>query len=371
MIKLLKTIVAVSIGACAFQASADVTFYEHDDFEGRAFTPRGRVVENFHHAGFNDRASSVVVEDGPWEVCEHVEFEGRCIILRPGSYPSLRSMGLNDRLSSARAVRSGRPRDRERYAPSPLPAQISFFERDGFRGRDFSTQDDVPNFQRYGFNDRASSVIVQGGRWEACEHVGFSGRCVILRPGSYPNLDAMGLNNHLSSVRRVHPGARFDDSRYAPPPAPAYDWRRRPEERLYQARVISVRAMFAAPQQHCWVEREQVVQEQAREPNVRGAVIGGIIGGILGHQIGRGSERDVATAGGAVAGAAIGSQVGGRQGQAVVSSRDVQRCTTVPGSSRPEYWDVIYRFRGAEHHMQTTSPPGPTVTVNDHGEPRL
>ena len=38
--------------------------------------------------------------------------------------------------------------------------------------------------------------------------------------------------------------------------------------------------------------------------------------------------------------------------------------------NKPEYWDVTYDFRGQTHHMQTTYPPGATVTVNRLGEPR-
>jgi len=160
-----------------------------------------------------------------------------------------------------------------------------------------------------------------------------------------------------------------EPGRYAPPPVPVYDWRRRPEERIHEARVTSVRAVFAAPQQRCWVEREQVVQEQRRDPNVGGAVVGGILGGILGHQIGGGTGRDIATVGGAVAGAAIGANVG-RDAQ-TTSIQNVQRCAATPAQGRPDYWDVTYQFRGIEHHMQSTSPPGATVLVNDNGEPRL
>ena len=56
-------------------------------------------------------------------------------------------------------------------------------------------------------------------------------------------------------------------------------------------------------------------------------------------------------------------------GQQVVT-RDVQRCTNV-SSGRPEYWDVTYNFRGAEHRVQMTAPPGPTILVNRQGEPRV
>ena len=365
---ILKSALAISAAALAIHASAQVTFYEHDNFDGRAFTAQDDVA-NFKRFGFNDRASSVVVAGGPWEVCDDADFRGRCIVLRPGNYPSLRAMNMNDRLSSARPVGRDRRYDEGRYAPQPMPGQITFYEHEGFQGLAFATESDVANFRQFGFNNRASSVVVLGERWEACEHSNFTGLCVILRPGRYPNLSSMGLNDRLSSVRVVHPTARFHDGRYAPPPVPAYDWRRRPDERLHEANVTSVHAVFAAPQQHCWVEREQVVQDTRREPNVGGAVIGGVLGGILGHQIGGGTGRDLATVGGVVAGAAIGANVG-RDGQ-TTSTQDVQRCASTPAQGRPEYWDVTYQFRGIEHHVQTTSPPGPTVTVNEAGEPRL
>jgi uncharacterized protein YcfJ len=53
-----------------------------------------------------------------------------------------------------------------------------------------------------------------------------------------------------------------------------------------------------------------------------------------------------------------------------VATQDVQRCTTVANQNPPEFWDVTYEFRGQEHHMHVTSPPGRTVTVNRQGEPR-
>jgi uncharacterized protein YcfJ len=361
----LKTAVGLAAAVLAGQAPAAVTFYEHDNFGGRAFTAQD-PVENFKHLGFNDRASSVVVSGEDWEVCDDKGFRGRCMILRPGTYPSLRAMDMNDRLSSARPLEREHRRE-GRYAPMPTPSQIVFYEDEGFRGRAFATQGDMPDFHRAGFNNRASSVMVLGERWEACEHSDFRGNCVILRPGRYPSLQAMGMNDRISSVRPVAATARYDDARYAPPPAPVYDWRRRPEERVYTVNVEYVRAVYAAPQQRCWVEREQVSQPQRSEPNVGGAVVGGIIGGIIGHQVGAGSGRDIATVGGVVAGAAIGANVG--RDAPVTSTQNVQRCTTVP-AQRPEYWDVAYHFRGVEHHMQTSTPPGPTVTVNDNGEPR-
>ncbi len=82
-------------------------------------------------------------------------------------------------------------------------ADVKFFERNGFEGRSFATDRPIGNLERFGFNDRASSAVVRGGRWEVCEDARFSGRCVVLRPGRYPDLRAMGLDNQVSSVRPV------------------------------------------------------------------------------------------------------------------------------------------------------------------------
>lgn len=239
-------------------------------------------------------------------------------------------------------------------------AQIVFYSQEGFVGRTYSLGGTDANFAYSGFNDRASSAIVERGRWEVCEHANFGGRCVVLRRGQYPNLAAMGLNNQISSVRPV--GGRPDYA-YAPPPppAPAYGYYPRHGEQLFQADVIAARAVLGPPEQRCWVEREYVGRDR---PNVPGAIVGGIVGGVLGHQIGGGRGRDVATALGAVGGAAAGAHVGRGYGY------DVQRCQSVP-SAQPAYWDISYLFRGREYRAQLSFDPGPTITVNGRGEPRM
>ena len=224
-------------------------------------------------------------------------------------------------------------------------AQVTFYEGEGFRGRTFQANSRIWNFERFGFNDRASSVVVDRGRWEVCEDAGFHGRCVVLRRGSYDSLRAMGLNNQISSVRPV------DNNRQAyraeepvPAPVPAYEWRRRPNERLIEVPVTSVRAVMGPPEQRCWVER-QAVAEPSRDLNVPGAVIGGVAGG-----------------------AAVGANVG-RNDQVVTNTRDIRRCENVAGQT-PQYYDVTYDWRGVQHHVQMSSPPARTILVNGNGEPR-
>ncbi len=235
-------------------------------------------------------------------------------------------------------------------------AQVTFYSHPEFHGRQFSTDHTVRNMDWVGFNDRAASLVIDRGNWQMCEDADFGGRCVVLGPGEYPSLANAGLQNQISSVR---PAGYGDSVR----PAGYYD-HRRADARLFEARVTSVHAVVGPPEQRCWVERREV----QGDASVPGAIAGAVIGGILGHQIGNGTGRDVATAGGAVAGAAIGANVG--RDQANVYSRDVKRCTRVTHYDHPDWWDVTYAFRGQVHHVQMTSPPGPTITVDRDGMPR-
>lgn len=250
-------------------------------------------------------------------------------------------------------------------AASNAMADITFYAGENFNGPSFTTERQVRDMERYGFNDRASSLTVGQDRWEVCENAGFQGRCVIVRPGNYPSLRAIGLNDRISSVRMIE-----RDASDPPPPPPSvsyYDARPRHGERLFEADVVAVHAVVGPPERRCWVERERVSEDNGNRAG--GAIAGALIGGILGHQIGGGSGRDLATAGGAVAGAVVGSNVAGNNDRVV--SQNVERCRTTPASTRPDYWDVTYNFRGIEHRVQMTEPPGATVTVNRDGEPRL
>lgn len=247
-------------------------------------------------------------------------------------------------------------------------AQVTFYENDAFQGRSFTTTQRVGNLERSGFDNRASSVVVVGQRWQVCDALRFDGRCTVLRPGQYPSLAAMGLNDRVSSVRPLPASAHVEERDYAPMPVVAQDYRRRREERLFEAEVTSARAVVGTPEQRCWMEREQVVQQPQDNMNIPGAALGAVIGGILGHQVGGGSGKQIATVGGVVGGAALGSQYGRNAVQPV--TQDVRRCDSNPAQATPSYWDVTYQFRGQEHRVQMSRAPGRTVTVNRNGEPR-
>src|SRR5689334_11223497 len=128
-------------------------------------------------------------------------------------------------------------------------AQVTFYSRDDFHGRQFTANGQVRNMDRSGFNDRASSAIVNDGNWQVCSDAYFNGQCVVLQPGEYPNLDRMGLGDKISSVRpvgdRYGSNDRYRDRGYGDRAYVAqggYDWHRRDGERLYDVPVSAVHA---------------------------------------------------------------------------------------------------------------------------------
>ena len=180
---LLATVTAVA---------GEITLFEYPDFGGRRVTLRG-AISNFDPSGFNDRASSMVIRDGYWELCTDAFFRGRCATFGPGEYRGLQP-SLTDTISSAREV-GGPP-------PGPLPGppvvvgggapRIELWERREFGGRSIVLTSGAPDFDRIEFNDRADAAVVYGGVWRLCEHAGLGGQCREYGPGRYNDLGFLG-----------------------------------------------------------------------------------------------------------------------------------------------------------------------------------
>ena len=76
---------------------------------------------------------------------------------------------------------------------------ITLYEDNNFRGRPFTVERPVTNFDRDGLNDRFRSAVVHDGRWEICLDADFHGSCSTLAPGAYPDLGAYA--GRISSAR--------------------------------------------------------------------------------------------------------------------------------------------------------------------------
>ena len=178
--------------------AAEMTLYEDPGFNGNRLTLR-TYAPDLSRVGFNDRASSIVVTSGRWEVCTDADFKGYCATLAPGEYRSLDSR-FNDRISSAREV--GTYGNQTGNYGNYGRGAIELFGQPGFRGGSVEIDSDAQNLENSGFNDRASSVIVTEGTWELCTDSGFRGNCRIYAPGRYPDL-GYGMAKQISSARIV------------------------------------------------------------------------------------------------------------------------------------------------------------------------
>ena len=236
---------AVAAPLLAHSASAgELTLYEGTNFQGRTVTMHGDTSD-LRRAGFNDRASSLVVRSGRWQICADANFQGRCGIFEPGEYAALERFG--DTISSARDIsvaprrdvavvdqrddyrapdqyrerndgyrdeRDGDRRDgsdeereqrrrewRERHGRRN-PVQIELFSRPDFGGERLVVNDgEIRTLVERHFNDRARSLLVTGGEWEVCEHRDFGGECAVYGPGQYRHLGR--LSRQVTSVRLV------------------------------------------------------------------------------------------------------------------------------------------------------------------------
>jgi len=196
----------IFVVCCALVATiasaAELTLFEHDNFNGRRFEVNGSV-SNLAGAGFNDRASSVVVRRGTWQVCDDAYFRGHCVTLQPGEYPSLRPIGMNDRVSSARELSGWEPRQPSAGGNWGEGVRAVLYEGRDFSGRSYViTGNSLRNLGGTGFNDRASSLRVEQGYWMFCSDADYNGECLTLGPGEYPSLPPE-LNNRISSARRI------------------------------------------------------------------------------------------------------------------------------------------------------------------------
>jgi hypothetical protein len=216
----MKRLLAAAAVLATFAQAAfagEITLFTDRDFRGGRVTVE-RDAYNLADFGFNDRASSLVVRSGVWQLCEHKDFGGYCAEFGPGEYRDLPN--FNDRISSAREVSRGRGHDRggpggpgwrdERRGDrgdgrdergGPRGDAVQLFSGQRFEGAAVSVAGDFRSLNDIGFNDRAGSIVIHEGRWEFCEHGDFRGQCVVFGPGRYPFLE--GMNNRISSMRRV------------------------------------------------------------------------------------------------------------------------------------------------------------------------
>ena len=75
------------------------------------------------------------------------------------------------------------------------------FEHAGYDGAAYEVRGDMPDLTAVKFNDKASSIKVLRGEWQACEDINYQGRCWTFSRDE--GLFGRDLNDRISSIRRV------------------------------------------------------------------------------------------------------------------------------------------------------------------------
>ena len=181
----------------------DVSVFDAREFRG-FLTTLSDPVRDFDRLGINDRVASIIVNRGTWEFCTHANFGGDCHVYGPGEYRSLPS-GRDDAYSSARPVLPGAlaraptgKADAARW--SGAKPRVALFDGIDFHGRSIWLDSAMQNLELIDFNDRARSVVVEGGTWRLCSDANGEGECLDFGPGRYPAIPR-GLSGKVSSAR--------------------------------------------------------------------------------------------------------------------------------------------------------------------------
>ena len=210
-------------------------------YSGREFSGEVREiydpVYDLPMLQFNDRARSIAVLSGQWEVCQHSDFTGRCVFLRY-DVPDLAWFGLSGEISSVRPVYEYTDAEHGLMFVRDENGYIRYVdnERYGYDtysyGYGVSTAIQVyhygysPDYRRYGYYDPRLGYDPYGFGWNAYStpyysstyyrrerpglrgHYGAREAAVTLYVDAYDRGPSLGLNRGVSDLRRY----RFNDN---------------------------------------------------------------------------------------------------------------------------------------------------------------
>ena len=194
-------------GSYSRYGRGSIDLYGQPGFRGRTMQ-LDRDAPTLEGSGFDDRASSLVVTEGTWQLCSDPGYAGTCRIYGPGRYADL-GYGMAKEVSSARLVRANRDAPavlsggyeaRSSYSTEGT-ARVILYSDDNFRGESMAVSGQVGALESSGFDKAASSMVIEGGQWLFCTDVYFRGNCRVMGPGRYRTLRDVGMYQAISSVR--------------------------------------------------------------------------------------------------------------------------------------------------------------------------
>lgn len=131
-------------------------------------------------------------------------------------------------------------------------------------------------------------------------------------------------------------------------------------------RATPVTRTVKMPRQECHDEAVTHTAPVKDQNRLLGTGIGALVGGVLGHQVGGGSGKTLATIAGAAGGGYAGNQIQRKTQENDTYTTREQRCITVyDAKQEPAGFDVVYEYRGHQHHVHLSQDPGGTLPVKD------
>ncbi|HEV8692224.1 MAG TPA: beta/gamma crystallin-related protein [Ideonella sp.] len=186
----------VALTALALPAAlraAPIELYEQPRFRGMALG-LDRANANLADYGFDNKALSIIVRNGSWELCTEAQFRGSCLVVGPGESATL-PPALQRSLSSVRPKDAGVGDS----AGADTAAAVVLYDDGDFSGKSLAVNGPIASLGKLGMGDRVSSVEVRRGHWQLCEDSGYHGNCIMLEPGRHHLSGAM--HDEVSSIR--------------------------------------------------------------------------------------------------------------------------------------------------------------------------
>ena len=156
-------------------------------FFGKSITLQ-TSVNNLIPYYFNDRASSVRVHEGTWELYRQVDYQGIKIEVIPGEYDFeylVKTVG-NDTISSVKILDG-----------------LTLYTRRNWTGKSLTLNDSQPNLGGF----ITTSLIIHNGTWILYELPDFSGNSYKVTPGKYDAdllMDKLGSISSLQKLEKLH-----------------------------------------------------------------------------------------------------------------------------------------------------------------------
>ncbi len=174
--------------------SGSIILFDGPDGTGASLKAEGQVT-NLGATGFNDKASSLYVAQGVWEVCADSNFKGKCQTYETGLH---NLGGFSNQISSLRPLDASS--DSGKGNGSKKKGGFVAFRDYNGEGEVLRVPNNVGDLNNVGFNDSISSIAIFEGRWQICENSFYGGKCLKFDAGTY---NLTNFNDRASSVRRL------------------------------------------------------------------------------------------------------------------------------------------------------------------------